>query len=129
MALKLDKVLKLLNHLYSLAESGNYWGRMFRHHLKSKLQMKTLVSNPSFRFMKHENILTGLCATHVDDTLHIGNAAYCKDCQATENAFKWKYREQHITKLAGLKIKTTEGRNKINYKQYILKLSKMSFKF
>jgi hypothetical protein len=66
-------VLKLLQPLYGLADSGNYWGSALQNHLKDELGMKQTVGDPAMFFKMFDSKIHGMCATYVDDALHAGN--------------------------------------------------------
>ena len=64
-----DQVLKLLKSLYGLADSGDYCGRTLKRYLIEELGMKQNITDGAFFFQQLDEMLSGLCATYVDDCL------------------------------------------------------------
>ncbi len=107
--LKQNELLELLKPLYGLAESGDYWGRSFRHHLIKELGMNTGISDAALFYKKLGEKLIGLCANYVDDTLHAGTEEYAKLCNKTEEKFKCKEREWDNVQFAGVQVETKKN--------------------
>ena len=70
-----NRLLKLLKPLYSLAHSGDYWGRTLREYILKDIGLNASTTDGALFFKKVANHLAGLCATHVEDCLHAGNAS------------------------------------------------------
>lgn len=85
-----DTLLKLLNPMYGLSESGDYWGGTFRKHLLNNIGMESCVSEPALLFKHLGQELSGMCGTYVDDTLQAGNDGYSHLCLETEKCFNCK---------------------------------------
>lgn len=69
--LESDKILKFLNPVYALSESGDYWGRAFSKHLLKDTGMQSCVYDPELFYKHLLQDLIEICDTYVDDTLHV----------------------------------------------------------
>ena len=117
-----DQVLKLLNPLYGLADSGDYRGKTLKAHLQTELGMDSAVNDAALFFKTAGEELLGLCATYVDDALHAGDKEYSDMSKKTEKTFKCRPRERDNVQFAGVEIESKGEENKIHQKLYISKL-------
>jgi hypothetical protein len=88
-----DQVLKLLKPLHGLADSGDYSGATFSHHLSQDLGMQQTVGDPAF-FCKHiKGKLPGLCCSYVDYCLQTGDNEFETLADKTTKRFDCRPRE------------------------------------
>lgn len=100
------KLLKHLQPLYGIAESGANWGRIFRKHLLNDIGVQASVSDPILFYKHFGQGLIVLCAAYVDDTLHEHNKQKSDECSKTETAFSHKIQECDEAQFSGLEMKT-----------------------
>ena len=86
-------LLKLLQLLYGLADSGDYWHATFAKHLKDKLKMKPVANDMSLFFRRARAKISGVLASYVDDTLSCGDNAFAELTERTREPFDVKKRE------------------------------------
>lgn len=123
-----DMVLQLQKPLYGLPESGDYWDRTMKNHIKKDIGMQACTLDDAFYYKRKSGNLIGLCATYVDDSLHVGTEEYCKLCEETEKRFSCKSREWNNVQFAGIQIEKTEDDFIAHQISYITKLAPLSYK-
>jgi Reverse transcriptase (RNA-dependent DNA polymerase) len=71
-----DELLKLLQHLYGLADAGDYWSQtLTRFHL-TELSMEQATGDFALFFRGIADRLVGISATYVDDILQAGTKEF-----------------------------------------------------
>lgn len=68
--------MKLLRRLYWLAESGDYWTRTTTSELIIDLELRICTLDEALYYKHYEEIMQGLCATHVEDSLQARTEVY-----------------------------------------------------
>ena len=121
-----NQLLKLLQPLYGLADSGDYWGRTLKNHLEKELGMKASVADAAFFFKRIKEKLAGLCATYVDDCLQAGTDEFCQQAKCVERKFKCRPRDYDKVQFAGIKIESTPNGFQVHQKHYISMIEEIS---
>ena len=121
-----DLLLKLLKPLYGLADSGDYWGRTLRDHILKDMGMSATTTDGAFFYKQIANQLAGLCATHVDDCLHAGNAKYSTLSQSIEKTFQCRDREFDKVQFSGVNIEASNNGFCIHQESYIKTIASLS---
>lgn len=88
-----DQVLNLLNPIYDLSDSGDYWGKNLSFRFLKEREMTQVTSDSEILFYYLSNELHGLCATYFEDLFHTGNEVYDRVPMQTEAKFKFEGRE------------------------------------
>jgi hypothetical protein len=112
--------------LYGLADSGDYWGSTLPNHLKEELGMKQTVGDPAMFFKMLDSKLQGMCATYVDDTLHVGSKVYEGITEKTMKRFKCCDKEMDTVPFAGVEINTGTDGFQRHQQRYLLALDTSS---
>lgn len=73
-----DILLKNLKPLDGLEENLNVWGRTIRIYLVNNLGVESPIPDAALFFKVGGARLTGICATNVDDSLHVGTNKYAQ---------------------------------------------------
>lgn len=66
--LKKRELFELLKPLNGLSESGDYWGRSFKYHLKKESRMESIIFDTALFYKPWGDKLIWICANYVDDT-------------------------------------------------------------
>ena len=119
------KLLKLLKPLYGLADSGDYWGRTIRNHIKEDLNMTGTTSDGAFFFKCIRDKLDGMGITYVGDALQAGTKEYSDLAHKTEEQFKCKERAYDKFNFVGIQVEKKDSLYLIDQASYIRKIEKL----
>ena len=97
-------ILKLLQPLYGLADSGEYWCATFAEHLMRNLGMQTVASDTFLFFRRARAQLRGLLASYVDETLACGDSLFSQLTERTRKRFEVKSQEYGNMRFSGVYI-------------------------
>lgn len=103
------RLLKLLNPLHGLSDSGDYWHSTFSEHLINDLHMMKTAEGSSFFFRIVDGKLRGMTGAYVDDTISTGDKTFEEESKMTGERFQLmncKVSSSSVSKLKTLKMDT-----------------------
>lgn len=119
-----DQLLQIIRPLYGSSDSGKYWYSTFTKHLRTDLKMEATASDLVLFFRIIQSKLSGVTATHVDDTLSAGDRAFEEASRITGKVFDAKPRQYNNLTFAGATIYTREDGSRLMHQaDYANKLS------
>jgi hypothetical protein len=118
-----DELLQIMNPLYGLADSGDYWAQTFvRHHL-TDLRMTQATGDFSMFFKRAKGALIGMSGCYVDDVIRAGPPEFlAASTRMTEAAFETKTPDTGCFEFLGLRTNETNGIRTLPQAQYASRL-------